>query len=233
MPMATASVVLEGIVGSTAYGLATAHSDVDKLGIKLLPSKDFLGLETLTESFQSQVTTNPDVTYHDLGKFCRLALACNPTIIELLWLPDELYTEKSTIGQDLIQRRNSFLSANKVKDSFMGYAKSQFHRLSERGDSFSSETKNRTQKHARHLLRLMYQGYTLYNTGILPIRLDNPEVYHQFGQDVAKNTDLARDYVEYYEALFRGSSSVLPDQPDRSSIEDFVRDTRMGAISYV
>ena len=37
-------VILEGIVGSTAYGLARAGSDIDILGVYLAPAEDFLGL---------------------------------------------------------------------------------------------------------------------------------------------------------------------------------------------
>jgi len=85
-------IILEGIVGSTAYGLTTPESDIDKLGIYIQPTEDFYGLKLWTEKDFSIVTTNPDRTLHELGKFCRLALKCNPTITELLWIPEELIT---------------------------------------------------------------------------------------------------------------------------------------------
>lgn len=83
------NVILEGIVGSTAYGLANPNkSDVDYLGIYLAPRRDVLGLNGGTTVEKSYVTQNPDRTLHEIGKFCRLALKCNPTIIDLLFLPE-------------------------------------------------------------------------------------------------------------------------------------------------
>jgi predicted nucleotidyltransferase len=231
MEMATAPVILEGIVGSTAYGLATATSDVDKLGVKLLPNRHFLGLETPSEGSLSQVTTDPDTTYHDIGKYCRLALTCNPTAMELMWLPN--YTKTTDVGEWLIDNRMSFISAEKVRNSFMGYASSQFKRLSERQHSFSSDTKNRTQKHARHLLRLMHQGYTLYTTGVLPIQLEDPQRYHEFGALVEANPNHARQTLEEYTRMFDLATPVIPLEADRELVDHFVFGVRSGMWEFI
>jgi uncharacterized protein len=223
------NIVLEGIVGSTAYGLSTPDSDVDKLGIIQLPTTHFLGLSSPSEGSLSHVSTEPDVTYHDIGKFCRLALSCNPTVTELLWLPEDLYTVRTELGDLLIQFRTAFLSAQRVQDAYMGYAVSQFKRLSERGD-FGSDTRKRVQKHARHLLRLMYQGYTLYATGTLPIRLDDPETYHKFGKAVAEDPDVAQDMLSYYAAKFRGTDTVLREKPNTELVETIVLNTRINSL---
>ena len=56
-------------------------------------------------------------------------------------------------------------------NAYLGYAQQQFQRLDRRGDgSFSSDTRKRTAKHARHLMRLCRQGYELYTTGRLDVR---------------------------------------------------------------
>lgn len=222
-------ILLEGIVGSTAYGLATPTSDVDKLGIMQLPAEHFLGLSSPTEGSLSKVSTEPDVTHHDVGKFCRLALGCNPTVTELLWLPRELYTELSATGIELIWKRDTFLSAKRVQDSYMGYAIAQFKRLSERGD-FSSDLKKRTEKHARHLLRLMYQGHTLYTTGELPIRLEDPEKYHTFGRLVAKDSKYAEEAVYNYRSMFDRDDTVLPDEPKTEEINSWVTALRIASL---
>lgn len=222
-------IVLEGIVGSTAYGLSTPSSDVDKLGIMQLPTTHFLGLSSPSESSLSSVSTEPDVTYHDIGKFCRLALSCNPTVTELLWLPDDLYTVRTELGDLLIQFRKAFLSAQRVRDAYMGYATAQFKRLNERGD-FGSDTRNRIQKHARHLLRLMHQGYTLSQTGHLPIRLADPERYHEFGRLVAEDPSIAEGYIREYEYKFDNVISVLPAKPNTELIETIVLNTRINSL---
>lgn len=217
-------VILESIVGSTAYGLNTPDSDVDKLGIYVQPVDYFIGLRLPTEKDFSVVHTDPDRTLHEVGKFCRLALKCNPTVTELLWTPEELLTVRSEDGNLLRKHRMSFVSAPLVRDAYLGYAKSQLVRLEERGD-FGSDTRKRIKKHARHLARLMFQGYTLYTQGELPIKLENPEWYHEFGEKVSVDPVYGRDLYEEYEDKFR-DRTVLPELPDTYVVDSLVKTIR-------
>lgn len=179
------TVLLSGIVGSTAYGLARPGSDIDRLGLFAAPTRAFHGLHRPAES---RVSKAPDCTMHEAAKWLRLALGGNPTAMELLWLPDELYETRTPLGDELIAIRSRLLSAHRVRDAYLGYATSQFRRLTDRGDgSFSADTRKRTAKHARHLRRLCAQGYELYATGNLPIRVEDPDSYHRFGEEVAKD----------------------------------------------
>jgi predicted nucleotidyltransferase len=57
--MAGMHLLLSGIVGSVAYGLAGPGSDVDRLGVYAAPTVAFHGLRPPRESV---VTTEPDVT---------------------------------------------------------------------------------------------------------------------------------------------------------------------------
>lgn len=222
-------VLLEGIVGSTAYGLATATSDVDKLGVMQLPTEHFLGLSSPHESSLSEVTTEPDVTYHDVGKFCRLALQCNPTVMELLWIPDELYTRRNYAGQELVWMREDFLSANRVRDAYMGYAQSQAIK-SGNYELDGNHQQRRAEKHARHLLRLMHQGYTLYSEGWLPVKLDDPDRFHDFGKRAAKDLDYMNDTMLEYKRKFEEVATVLPSEPETEEIKEWVLDLRMRSL---
>lgn len=222
-------VLLEGIVGSTAYGLATATSDVDKLGVMQLPTEHFLGLQSPLESSLSHVEHEPDVTYHDVGKFCRLALGCNPTVTELLWLPKELYTVCRWVGSELIMMRKDFLSAQRVKDAYMGYAQSQATRAIGRMGK-DGPTWHREEKHARHLLRLMHQGYTLYTTGELPVRLNDPERYHDFGKRAVQDLDYMSDMFAAYQRKFDSAVTVLPEKPKTKEISEWVLELRMRSL---
>lgn len=217
--------ILEGIVGSTAYGLATPESDIDKLGIYVQDTEDFHGLKLWTDKDFSIVTTNPDKTLHEVGKFCRLALRCNPTVTELLWLPEDLVTTATPEGILLRMQAKNFLSAKLVKDAYMGYAKAQLVRLEERGD-FGSDLKKRTKKHARHLLRLMHQGYTVYTTGELPIRLENPEKYHEFGELVAADPSYGRTRLEDIEKQWELAKPAIPESPNTEAINNLMKSIR-------
>lgn len=209
-------VLLSGIVGSTAYGLATADSDVDRLGVFAAPTEAFHGLRFPDES---HVTTAPDVTYHEARKYAALALGGNPTVMELAWL--DSYEVETWLGRVLVEIRSAFLSAPRVRDAYLGYATQQFRRLENRGDgSFSADTRKRTAKHARHLRRLCYQGLHLYRTGRLVIRLDQPEEFLAFGEKVAAgDIAAARDLIAEYEAAFDAARTPLPDRPDEEAVE--------------
>jgi predicted nucleotidyltransferase len=162
------NVLLSGIVGSTAYGLAGPHSDVDMLGVF---AAETVTLHGLTPPGESIVSSKPDATFHEARKYVTLALGGNPTVSELMWLPCDLYDIRSPLGDELIDLRYAFLSAKRTRDAYLGYAEQQFRKLEARGDgSFSADTRKRTAKHARHLMRLCAQGYELYATGSLLVR---------------------------------------------------------------
>ncbi|MFH9822249.1 MULTISPECIES: nucleotidyltransferase domain-containing protein [Streptomyces] len=222
--MSVQNILLSGVVGSTAYGLAHAGSDVDRLGLFAAPTEELHGLHPPQES---HVSTAPDRTLHEAAKWCRLALGGNPTVTELVWLPDELYEVRTPLGDELIDIRTTFLSARRVRDAYLGYATQQFRRLLGRGDgSFSADTRKRTAKHARHLKRLCGQGYELYTTGRLTIRVDDPESFHRFGEQVADDPETALPLLRRYETAFEEARSVLPEQPDERAADAWLRKVR-------
>ncbi|GHB32790.1 hypothetical protein GCM10010306_027670 [Streptomyces umbrinus] len=222
--MTTSNILLSGIVGSTAYGLAHEGSDVDRLGMFAAPTDDLHGLHPPKES---HVTTKPDSTLHEAAKWCRLALRGNPTVTELVWLPDELYEVRTPLGDELIGIRTTLLSAKRVRDAYLGYATQQFKRLYDRGDSsLSADTRKRTAKHARHLRRLCHQGFELYATGRVSIRVENPEEYHRFGEQVAADAMAALPLLQHYESAFDETRSALPEQPDEAPVEAWLRRVR-------
>ena len=222
--MTVTNVLLSGVVGSTAYGLAREGSDVDRLGMFAAPTEQLHGLHGPKESY---VTTFPDRTLHEAAKWSRLALRGNPTVLELVWLPDELYEVRTPLGDELIGIRGSLLCAKRVRDAYLGYATQQFKRLTDRADgSFSADTRKRTAKHARHLRRLCHQGLELYTTGRLNIRVEDPESYHRFGEQVAADASAALPLLREFEEAFDTTRSVLPDEPDEAPVEAWLRRVR-------
>ncbi len=218
------NILLLGIVGSTAYGLAGPDSDVDRLGLYAAPTRLFHGLHPPTGKAASIVTTNPDVAFHEALKYVSLAMSMNPTVTELMWLPEDLYEVKTDLGNALIDIRGAFLSARRTKDAYLGYATQQFHRLWNRGDgSFSADTRKRTAKHARHLLRLLHQGLNLYTSGQFSVRLSEPQRYHEFGEAVANDPEYARLALAQAEENFSQATTALPSEPDTEAIEQWLQ----------
>ncbi|KAA2258072.1 nucleotidyltransferase [Solihabitans fulvus] len=214
------TVLLSGVVGSTAYGLAGPDSDVDRLGMFAAPTSAVLGLHPPADS---HVTTDPDVTLHEVAKAVRLLLRGNPTVAELLWLPENLYETRTALGDEAIGIRDAFLCAGRVRDAYLGYAGQQFRKLISRPDgTFSADTRRRTAKHARHLMRLVDQGYELYATGRMQVRLSDPERYLEFGRRVAADPESARPFLAAAEARFDAARSVLSEEPDTAKAEDWL-----------
>ena len=226
-PDAPPNVLLSGIVGSTAYGLATEDSDVDRLGLFAAPTEKLVGLHPVQQSI---VSTKPDATFHEAGKFAALALKVNPTITELMWLPDDLYEVRSPFGDDLIGIRGAFLSRTAVRNAYLGYATQQFKRLENRGDgSFSADTRKRTAKHARHLYRLHAQGIMLWQTGHLTDRLPHGDAVlcRAFGDKVAAgDLEAGRRVIAWAEHIFDTSQTPLPERPDEATVETWLQEVR-------
>lgn len=219
-------VLLAGIVGSTAYGLDTPESDIDRLGVYAVPTEQFFGMYHQGDDpgSRSIVFHEPDVTYHEALKMCRLLAKSNPAVVELLWLPDELYEVRTSLGHSLISIRESFLTAKAVRGAYLGYATDQFERLFRNSQVGVSPAKRA--KQARHVLRLLHQGFELYSTGQLQVRLDDPAEYWAFGELVAHDPDRAKHAFAQTEEAFETSESPLPEYVDFEAVNHWLESVR-------
>lgn len=215
--------LLKGVVGSTAYGLNHAGSDLDYRGIYAAPTHLVLGVDS-PELEKAVEYKNPDTAFYEAKHFCKLAMKSNPSILELLWL--DKYNVRTKAGDKLIKIRDAFPTAKLVRDAYLGYAKQQYDRLL-KDERFEKRAKN-----ARHFARLLYQGADLYSTGNLKVRLPNPEYFFDFGNAVANGAlELAKKEVAWAEAVF-STPSVLPDQPDKEAINEWLLGVRNGLFQY-
>lgn len=218
--------LLRGIAGSTAHGLATENSDEDLHGVFSWPTEDFLDLSTPPESITGH--DPQDYSYHELKKFLKLALKANPTVLELLWL-DEYLDVDNAWGGDLIYHRKEFLSSRSVYNAYGGYAHDQFKKLERRAlhgeASFSSDTRNRTAKHARHLFRLLEQGSDLLTKGTFSIKVKNPQFYFDLMEMTPEQwSELYKVAATEFERSYK--FSLLPDEPNMEWASSWLRDYR-------
>src|SRR5262245_20013011 len=86
--------------GSHAYGLATPESDLDLRGVVIPPKEYFFGF---AHHFEQAESSDPDFVLYDIRKFFQLAAACNPSIIELLWIGEEDHLLVTSLGRRLIE----------------------------------------------------------------------------------------------------------------------------------
>lgn len=216
------NILLSGIVGSTAYGLAGPDSDVDRFGIYAEPTRNFWNLKAPEDTYVEK-SPLPDLALHEARKYVYLALRCNPTVLELMWLPPKFVEVQTTHGGALRLIRESFLSAHRVRSAYLGYASQQLDRMKTR------ESGARTAKHARHLGRLLLQGTELYRTGNLRIELHPAEVDLLRGLgEQADRGDLteAEAFLSYAEEAFETGKTVLPDEPDTDTVERWLHNVR-------
>lgn len=218
--------LLSGVVGSHAYGLATETSDVDRLSFAAAPTSDFFGLHPPIGKTASHVTTEPDVTMHEIGKAVSLLLKCNPTVTELLYL--NKWEDVHEFGKILIANRTSFLSAPYVRAAYLGYATQQFHKLNHERQATESivESRRHKEKNARHLKRLLDQGVRLYTTGQLTVRVDDPEEIFDFGRRAALDPSIAEPYLVKAHETVNTKMSILPEKPNEDFAQAFLEEVR-------
>lgn len=93
--------------------------------------------------------------------------------------------------------------------------------------SFDSDIPaRRAPKHARHLMRLVDQGYELYTTGHLRIRLEDPQKYLDFGERVAADPQTAVPFMVRAEARFDAARTVLSDEPRVGVVQGWLNRVR-------
>lgn len=212
-------IILEGIVGSTAFGLATENSDQDRQGIYRAPLEDVLGLRSSAVVSGSWTHTDPDIALHEVGKFFSLALKCNPTILELLWL--NKYVRKTYAGSKIVAARKQFLHEKGVRNSYGGYAISQLGRL-RRG------TGKTDAKLGRHARRLLIQGKQLLTTGDMQIDVSEyrDEIF-EFGNLAENHTSVFEERFYRCYDEFMQAESVLPEVPNTEFVNHLLVSTRL------
>lgn len=222
------NIILQGVVGSQAYGLAHANSDIDRLGVYVAPLREILSVTGQSKGDQSKVnkTTYGDLTLHEVQKFLRLALQCNPTIMELLWLP--IYDVKDSYGEALVGLRHACLSKRAI-NAYMGYVMQQAQRLVNRGGTFDPDLKKRTEKHGRHCWRLLIQGEKLALTGELTVKLSESEAdeCRKAGQIAERTPQSFFDYVRSHVDRIEKQGHVLPETPDTDTVNEVLFTIRM------
>jgi predicted nucleotidyltransferase len=112
--------------GSRAYGTDHAESDYDYKGVCVPLQKYRKGF--LHRFRQAEIKKPVDSTVYDIRKFFKLAVSCNPNILDVLWADDDAIVICTEAGEMLREAKVDFLS-KKALYSFRGYAMSQLGRI--------------------------------------------------------------------------------------------------------
>lgn len=201
-------IILMGIGGSYAYGTNNENSDIDFRGITLNQPSDILGL---TE-FEQYVDEGTDTVIYSFNKIVKLLLDCNPNTIELLGLDDDQYLIKTEIGQELLDKREIFLSKRAAK-SFGGYASAQLRRLQNaiaRDSMAQQEREQHIYNSVKNALEDFRRKNAMFDKGSIKIYIDesdNPEFETEIFIDARYKHLPLRDY----ENMLGAMNSVIRD----------------------
>ncbi len=215
--------ILSVVAGSRAYGLATRASDVDRRGVYAAPAPLFWRFAKPPTHVDGPL---PEQFSWELERFCELALAANPTVLECLWSP---LVEKATpAGEELLAVRGAFLS-RRAHRTFLRYADAQFRKLD--GDLRNGGAPR--WKHVMHTLRLLECGLHL-------VRHGEPRVDVGDQRDrllAVRRGEVGWDEIAAWRAALTAAvdealdRSPLPAEPDRAAVEDLLISIRRRSVA--
>ncbi len=238
--LAASGMMLRARVGSEVQGLSTGGSDIDEMGVCIEPHHTVIGsgrFEHYTYRTQPDgVVSGPgdlDLTVYSLRKFAHLVTAGNPTVLTVLFIPDEHILFRTPIADELFERRHLFLS-RQAGAKFRGYLHSQRQGML---GLRSGGTRNQGRqdirdrygfdvKFAAHMVRLGIQGVELLTTG--SITLPIPEPHRTWLQELRRGEHTKDEALAKAERLERQierlteTSRVLPERPDHRTINEWL-----------
>ena len=190
--------ILRATVGSTVHGLHHGgQDDSDEMAVFIEPPEFLLGLarakgirgglygfEHFVDRTQPEgMRSGPgdlDLVAYSLRKYVRLALKGHPTILLLLFVPNESILVQNEIGEELRELRPSILS-QRAGRGYLGYLGGQKERLmGVRGQKRVNRPElvgahGYDTKYAMHAARLGYQGIELLENGFVTLPMPEPE----------------------------------------------------------
>lgn len=137
---ASGNIIFECITGSQCYGTATPESDIDYKFVYVLPQDNILGLEYI-----EQLNITKDNCGYEIRRFIELLKLNNPTILELLFTPDECVQYCHPAFQTLRDERFKFITKI-CKNSFGGYARQQINKARGQNKMMNWEMEKITRK---------------------------------------------------------------------------------------
>src|SRR5918996_1518028 len=237
--------ILRGRVGSTVHGLNVNDGieDRDEMGVCIEPLAEAMALWAPFEQFiyrsaaeragredARSIAGDLDLTIYSLRKWMRLALKGNPTILLLLFTPDDQLVHCDSHGRELRSLAPQIIS-RRVQGPYLGYLQAQKQRLTgERGQKrihrpelekmYGFDT-----KYAMHMLRLGFQGVELLTTGRLSLPMREPERSYLLEVRLGKISEqqcLTRTGELEQELSDLTGTSPLPDEPEEAHVEQWV-----------
>lgn len=247
--------ILRVQVGSGVHGTSIdGQDDRDEMGICLEPARFVTGVDLVPSGPSGEGPRLPfeqyerhtawdrpggvanrsgagdlDVVVYSARKWARLALAGNPTVLLVLFVPDGDVVHRDPVGAELVANAHRFVS-RRAAERFLGYLRAQ--RAGMTGES--SVRTNRPElvalhgydtKYAMHALRLGMQGVELLSTG--RITLPIPQPHRDYLRAVRRGEVPLADALKAVDdaeqqLLALHDSDRVPAHPDTDWVNDWL-----------
>ena len=203
--------------GSTAYGTVDENSDIDIRGIVLPTLDEALGLKDVHGYMKE--SKEPDMVFYSIYKFCRLALASSPNVIEWLFVPEECVEFVTAEGAALRANRHLFISKD-LYPRFRGFAKSEFLKLDKK-EAGNKGAKRKAEidkygyspKNAVHMVRILEQGIELLKTRSVTFPRPNCDELLAIKHGEVSLNEVKEKYTKLDEEIEKVvESSTLPEK---------------------
>jgi hypothetical protein len=247
--------ILRAQVGSGVHGTSVAgQDDRDEMGICLEPPEYVTGVARVPAGAQEGAGTVPfeqyqrhtvwdrpgglanrsaagdlDVVIYSARKWARLALAGNPTVLLLLFVPDDEVVLRTEAGAELVDNAHRLVS-RLAADRFLGYLSAQRSAMTGESGAHTNRPELVAEhgydtKFAMHALRLGVQGVELLSTG--RITLPVPEPHRAYLRSVRRGERPLDEVVAAIDdaeqrLLDLRESSDLAAEPDRAWVDGWL-----------
>ncbi|SDG99564.1 nucleotidyltransferase domain-containing protein [Klenkia brasiliensis] len=240
--------ILRVQVGSGVHGTSiSGQDDRDEMGICLEPPEFVTGVARVGggipfEQYQRHtVWDRPgglanrsgagdlDVVVYSARKWARLALAGNPTVLLLLFVPDAEVVHRDEAGAELVDNAHRFVS-RLAADRFLGYLAGQRAAMTGEAGAHTNRPElvavhGYDTKYAMHALRLGVQGVELLSTGRISLPVPEPDRSYlravRAGEVPLPEVVAAVDDAERRLVELRDSATV-PDEPDHAWVDGWL-----------
>jgi uncharacterized protein len=258
--IAERGMILRVQVGSGVHGTSVSgQDDRDEMGICLEPAAFVTGLARVPSGTRGEGSAvkfeqyerhtvwdkhgglanrsgagDLDVIVYSARKWARLALAGNPTVLLILFVPDAEVVFRNRVGAELVDNAHRFIS-RLVADRFLGYLQSQKAAMTGEVGAHTNRPElvaahGYDTKFAMHALRLGLQGVELLTTGRITLPVPEPDLSYlrsiRRGEICLHEVTEAVTAAEARLTRLRDNTS-LPDQPDRDWVDKWLHQSHL------
>jgi hypothetical protein len=259
--IAEKGIILRAQVGSGVHGTSiTGQDDRDEMGLCLEPPQFVTGLARVPngtgglalsvrfEQYERHTAWDRpgglanrsgagdlDVIIYSARKWARLALAGNPTVLLVLFVPDREVVYRDEAGAELAANAHRFVS-RLAAGRYLGYLKGQRAAMTGQPGAHTNRPEliaahGYDTKYAMHALRLGVQGIELLSTG--RITLPVPEPHRAYLRSIRRGE---RPLAEVLDAITDAEaqltrlrdSAAVADEPDRRWVDDWLHRSYLG-----